>query len=403
MKCMVKDIFALAAFCLAVCCAAAEEIGLSFKPYISNITENSATIVWTTTEPSVGWVEFAPDDGSSFYACTRPKVWDSSIGIKNIDTVHSATIRGLVSGVKYRYRVYAQEVLKTGPAAEVYYGRTVADDVYNKKASVFTTTNPAKPSVVFSVVNDIHSDNPRLLHFLKKVPANADFFVMNGDMSSILRNEADIFSGYMNTFSEHTKGNLPLIYARGNHETRGAFARNLKKYFPNSTPEMYYAFRAGPVFFTVLDCGEDKPDNDIEYFGITDYDSYRAQQAEWFKKLIQTPEFKSAKVRIVFLHIPPAFDTKKIEPWHGELDLNGKLATLLNDAKVDLVISGHYHPKTPVLFKGGTSGVAAPVLVNSNKTMVNVFATEREISLDFIPEDGAPTPKRMVFGVSDKK
>ena len=46
----------------------------------------------------------------------------------------------------------------------------------------------------------------------------------------------------------------------------------------------YYTFRHGPAFFVVLDCGEDKPDNDIEYSGLADFDRYRATAADWLKE-----------------------------------------------------------------------------------------------------------------------
>ena len=73
----------------------------------------------------------------------------------------------------------------------------------------------------------------------------------------------------------------PMYYARGNHETRGEFATSFQKYFSPKEPFLYYLFRQGPVCFIMLDTGEDKPDSDIEYSGITDYDGYRTDQVEW--------------------------------------------------------------------------------------------------------------------------
>ena len=36
-------------------------------PWVVNVDQTEMTIVWTTTERSMGWVEIAPDDGTSFY------------------------------------------------------------------------------------------------------------------------------------------------------------------------------------------------------------------------------------------------------------------------------------------------------------------------------------------------
>ena len=44
-------------------------------PWVVGVTENEMTIMWITTERSMGWVELAPDDGTSFYAEERPRYY----------------------------------------------------------------------------------------------------------------------------------------------------------------------------------------------------------------------------------------------------------------------------------------------------------------------------------------
>ena len=70
------------------------------------------------------------------------------------------------------------------------------------------------------------------------------------------------------------------------HETRGAYARNFSHYFAGPNGKFYYAFTYGPVRFIVLDCGEDKPDTDVEYSGLIDFDSYMLQQKDWLSREI---------------------------------------------------------------------------------------------------------------------
>ncbi len=69
-----------------------------------------------------------------------------------------------------------------------------------------------------------------------------------------------------------------LLFSIGNHETRGVYSDALIKYFPTSTGTFYYRFNIGKVCFLVLDSGEDKPDSDLEYAGIADYDNYRGRR-----------------------------------------------------------------------------------------------------------------------------
>ena len=90
----------------------------------------------------------------------------------------------------------------------------------------------------------------------------------------------------------------------GNHETRGFVARDLKNYFDYKDDRFYYSFDNGPVHFVVLDCGEDKPDNNRYYYGLADYDSYRLEELEWLKKEVKSDAFRNAKHRIVIVHMP---------------------------------------------------------------------------------------------------
>ena len=68
------------------------------------------------------------------------------------------------------------------------------------------------------------------------------------------------------------------MYVRGNHETRGRFARSLHDYIATPNGKFYYSFDAGPVHFVVLDTGEDKEDSHPAYSGLTDFTGYREEQ-----------------------------------------------------------------------------------------------------------------------------
>lgn len=68
-------------------------------------------------------------------------------------------------------------------------------------------------------------------------------------------------------------GEKPVIYVRGNHETRGAFASELPEYL--GLESLYYFTRYGDYSFLVLNSNEDKEDTHEEYGSMNDYSLYR--------------------------------------------------------------------------------------------------------------------------------
>ena len=61
---------------------AAKAIKIVHGPYLQDVGETEATLVWLSDSTSIGWVELFPDDGSNAYLRTRPRYYDTTIGIK---------------------------------------------------------------------------------------------------------------------------------------------------------------------------------------------------------------------------------------------------------------------------------------------------------------------------------
>ena len=80
-------------------------------PYLQAITETSFTVVWMTDVDAAAWVEIAPDDGSHFFACDRPKYYETILGKRPVGKLHKVTVSGLEKGTIYRYRVMQQALL----------------------------------------------------------------------------------------------------------------------------------------------------------------------------------------------------------------------------------------------------------------------------------------------------
>jgi len=374
-----------------------KNIEIKYGPYLTAMTETSVKVMWVTDAPAISWVETAPNDGTHFYSKERPKTFCAPLGRKLIGLIHEISLDGFNPGETVRYRAFSTEVFKEDNGFP-FYGRTASTKVYKAEPLNFTLFNHEKESVRFFVVNDIHGDSKLLADFLTApASANADFLMLNGDMLSYYTNENAIFDGFMKTAIAFAAGCKPILYARGNHETRGSFSEEFLKYFPTTTGKPYYAFRQGPVFFVVLDSGEDKPDNDIEYGGRSDFERYRREEAAWLERLIETPEFKSAPVKIVFSHIPMAYMDTDGNGWYGNKHLWELFLPILNKAKVNLILSGHEHRFN--YYDGGRDGRNMPDIVNSNLEAMDIEATKEKISVRFYNAEGKAAREEIVIDI----
>lgn len=377
---MNKTIWLLVISLLSHCNVFAQEsFGIKYGPYLQNMGENEVTVVWVTSENALGWVELALDDNTHFYAEERPQFYQTENGRKLVGTIHRVTIKGLKKGTKYRYRVYSREVLDN-MHWDTTFGRITATSP--SRLFSFTTLDSTKDEFNFAVVNDIHADTTALARLLKQVDLNKeDFIVFNGDMMSHLNSEELMFNGFVNKSVELFASNLPFFFTRGNHETRGPFSTRFMEYFPTSTGKPYYAFRHGSVFFIMLDSGEDKPDTDIEYGGLSAYDSYREDEAEWLKKVVASEEFKNAPLKIVTCHIPAFTST-----WHGTLHVQELFIPILNQAGIDLMFCGHTHRYA--YFAKGEKGNNFPMIVNANREILDVSVKGETIKVIIKDIDG---------------
>ena len=82
--------------------ARGEAIRIEHGPYLQDVSENEATIVWTANRPSIGWVELAPDDSSHFYATPRVTVYDTRIGMEGNGLSQGQKQRLLIARAVYK-------------------------------------------------------------------------------------------------------------------------------------------------------------------------------------------------------------------------------------------------------------------------------------------------------------
>lgn len=368
-------------------------ITITSGPYLQNVTSDGATVIWLTDAPSTAWVELAPCDESNFYSCERPKYYETDLGRAVVGTVHKVRLTNLKPGTHYRYRIASEEVLDQQPY-RVTYGGVTASDVYNKKPLEFSTVPLKADTIRFRVVNDIHGDTDRLSKLMDGFDKSVyDFVFYNGDMVNFMADESSIVNGFINRSVDLFASETPFYMARGNHETRGNFAKEYMTYFPTPTGLPYYTLTAGPLFIIVLDGGEDKPDSDIEYSRTSFFDDYRRCEAEWLKTVTASDEFKHSPFKMVITHVPPINDN-----WHGPLHAKELFLPILNDAGIDLMLCGHLHRYS--YCPAGTDGAEFPVIINSNKEGMDVSLEKDKLNVSIFDTNGKVV-KTFAYKVSE--
>lgn len=332
---------------------------IKYGPWVQNVGETEFTVLWTSQEKVFAWVEVAPDDGTAFESCVRPRFYQTVAGRRVAGKDHCVRVSGLEPGKGYRYRIYGKVVEDDGDAYATRFGPTGRISI--KGNGVIRTFDHNASRCRFVMVNDIHGDDERYRTLTEGVNADdVDFLLMNGDMVSYITDIdttlAHVFGAIPDLISD-----VPSVWVRGNHETRGREFFLLQKYVPTPTGEPYYLFRQGPVAFLVLDAGEDKPDASVEYSGTADYDTYRQCELDWLKQAVQDPLFAEAPVKVALMHIPAILRT---DSWYGQKWVNTHFVPVLNEAGVDILFSGHHH--THLYVEAGECGNEFPILANDD-------------------------------------
>ncbi|MEJ5993664.1 metallophosphoesterase [Pedobacter sp. Du54] len=295
-------------------------------PYLQSAFNNTIAIHWITNKDANSWVEY----GKDAQQLTDKAYGKSMFGLRPDGRINKVVLKNLEAGQKYYYKIVSSEIKDFKPY-KLTYGTLI-----NGETESFVNADVAKEQISFLMLNDIHDRPKSIPHLLSLDKAEEqDFIFFNGDIFDYQTNEQQIIDHMLLPIDSFAK-KIPFVYVRGNHETRGIFRDEFLNYFENVGK---LAFTLGPVRFVILDTGEDKEDTHPVYANLVDFDAYRLEQAEWLKTEMQRKEFKKAPFRVVMMHIPPRFSGDA----HGPKHCTEVFEPLLNQGKVDLVLSGHTH------------------------------------------------------------
>jgi predicted phosphodiesterase len=338
-------------------------------PYMVATGETTATIVWLTDTPSHAKVLYGP--GEDLTTVAEPQVH----GLLPVGTRHVVHLRDLSPGTIYSYEVVATRVVKLKP----YWpdkGREARSGPHR-----FTTFDRKTPSVTFAVVADTHED-ARLIERLNRSIDwdSTDFLVHAGDAFHWIESEEQLLRAWLRPTIAGLGHGTSLVFARGNHELRGPFARRLLDYVPTPEGRFYYTRDAGPVHLIVLDTGEDKPDDTNVYAGLNRTVPYRAAELSWFRAHVESSRrISEAPFRVVLMHQPS---------WGWLADGSDGWVETAEAAGVDLVIAGHRHRFSHTA-PGPDAGSSYHLLVVGQEQVARVTATAAQLEVVVTDLEGA--------------
>ena len=182
-------------------------------------------------------------------------------------------------------------------------------------------------------------------NFFKKQIGGLDLLILNGDIP----NDSGAIENFDNIYKiieGVTDGEIPVVFSRGNHDTRGIFAEKIADHTPVQDGNSYFTFRLGDLWGMVLDCGEDKVDSHPEYGNTVCCHQFRKRQTKFIEKVIQSAssEYEAEGVthKVIISHVP--FYRTFPSPFDIEGEIYSEWCRLIaENIKPELMIHGHEH------------------------------------------------------------
>ncbi len=286
--------------------------------------EDTYQIVFSTSAKGSAWVEI---DGVEYN--------DTYAGYRNTEhKIHKVTVPMEVLDNAGEYKICAKAMILRGPYNALQ-GETISK-VYNWKGV------DTSDGLNYYAISDVHMFTDSPVAAASYFGEDLDFLINCGDQVNWIEGTSDLEATFR-MCGEITKGEIPVIYARGNHETKGAKAHELYNYVGAKGTDYYYTFRLQNIWGVVLDVGEDHADDFVEYYGIAKFDGYRDEQTAFLDEILANAdtEYNAPGVdfRIAVCHIPL---TVKGEKEHAATWKDAWVERL-NQMNLTVSISGHIH------------------------------------------------------------
>jgi hypothetical protein len=314
---------------LAPSAASAE---LTRRPYLQNGSSTAVSIRWRTED----------DSNSRVWYGTEPGELNSVVTQSRETTEHEVRLTGLTAGTRYYYAVGSSDGQEAGDDADHF----------------FVTAPPkgtARPTRIWVLgdagTGDSDQEEVRDAYYTFTGSRHTDLWLMLGDNAYEEGEDEEMQENLFDVYPSMLRKSV-LFPARGNHET--ATSGGVPWHFRNHTmptqgeagglasgTEAYYAFDHGNIHFVCLDSFESDR-------------SERGAMATWLRNDL---EANTATWTIAYWHHPPYSKGAHDSDSEDELiEMRENINPILEEAGVDLVLSGHSHAYERSFFLDGHYG-----------------------------------------------
>ena len=300
-------------------------LGILRGPYLQQVTDTSAIVVWTTPSPGTGQIRYAPSGGAATSVTAEAQTFPASqTGLPSDFTQYEARLTGLSATTKYTY-----DILMGGADA------TPGQDTFT------TAPRSGTGTVRFIAFGDSGVGSTAQTQLAARMAADTfDLALHTGDVAY---GNANLVGGASyRQYDDWLFGvyswmrSRPLYPAIGNHDDEIGFAQAYRDVFvlpeqgatttyPDDA-ERFYSFDYGPVHFVALD---------TEHAFIDP--ARRQEQLAWLDADLAAT---TQPWRVVYFHRPPYSSGTE----HGSsVDVRQAFAPIFERRGVNLVLNGHDH------------------------------------------------------------
>ena len=292
---------------------------ITYKPVVYAVEDNYQ-ITFSTKAESVGWVEI---NGQNYY--------DTYAGSsKKYSKIHKVEIPMNVLDTAKKYTVHAKKTIYAGPFGG-WLGRDLTQTVDFRPVDTSDGLN-------YFSLSDVHMNLKIAAKTASYVNKQYDFLFLLGDIISDVETFDD--ANFNNLVAHQiTGGEIPVVYARGNHDVKGRYGEELHKFVGAKGEDFYYNFYFEDVYGIVLDLGEDHDDDWWEYYDTAHYEEYHNKQLAFLEQEIAKHEYDNYQYHVAACHIPVPFVNYR----HNHESIKAEMTTLLNQMDLDMFVCGHQH------------------------------------------------------------
>lgn len=297
-----------------------------YGPLLTDIAHGTISVTFTTRNSVPAGVDYRKRGESEW-----KRVWHTLGGQKNIlDPIHRVKLMGLEDDTEYEYRL-AMEHPYLG-------NREYYSDIYTFRSAPFES-KPFRALFISDTQGGWPAREARVNQVISQsVFQRADLIGHLGDYCDSTEDIGkSLFDGLFDRFT-----GKPMLVVRGNHEYLGNESGKWLSYFGNPMKLLRY----GDVAFLMLDSGTGawKPAPSPQSTYVPE--PYWAEQEAWFKEVVNSDAFKSARFRIVLCHSSPFccdLERNDFMAEHIRKMIDPYMAGENPAAKIDLWVCGHQH------------------------------------------------------------